>query len=229
MSFLNGEKLLKLFLEEMKKSESFSFIKGNQPFEIEFNSNRYFVYIKNISSAYFKDRLDTTRAQLPILDVFESIKNSSNEFVFLGYDSKNDVYVCWNFHSVKLRLNKKKSVSFYSSLSIQKEVKENEFLRKKLKNGDNIVLFKRSMLCNFFEKIDSFFDNGIKNKDNTKDNDSKLPKITNPELLEKLKPLLLGSSVHMLEAIKIVKEFYTDTDQSITDKDWAESIKNIEF
>ncbi len=154
---IKPEVLLFMFKAEMEKSNEFSFLSGIQPFLISFQTKKFYVFIKNISSAYFVDRDKTTRAQLPIKKEFEIIKNSIYPFIFLGYDSKNDVFVCWNYHLVKKRLNESKSVSFYSRLHYQEEVNNDEFLRKELKNGDSPVLFKRTNLIEFFKKIETFF------------------------------------------------------------------------
>ena len=94
---------------------------------------------------------------MPIKPAFDSIKSSPYPFIFLGYDGLNDVFICWNYHIAKERLNVGKSVSFYSRTFFQSEVKEGEFIRRKLKNGDVPVLFKRSDLIEFFKKIDTFF------------------------------------------------------------------------
>ena len=62
-------------------------------------------------------------------------------------------------------------MSFYSRYSIQNSVKEESFYRKRLSNGDNLVLFKREIIEKFFKNIDSFFDdadNKLK-EDNTID------------------------------------------------------------
>ena len=128
-----------------------------RPFFMSFRNQKYYVYVKNVSSAYFSDRDKTTRAQLPIKPAFDSIKSSPYPFIFLGYDGLNDVFICWNYHIAKERLNVGKSVSFYSRTFFQSEVKEGEFIRRKLKNGDIPVLFKRSDLIEFFKKIDTFF------------------------------------------------------------------------
>jgi hypothetical protein len=154
---IRPEVLLSMFKAEMEKSKEFSFLSGIQPFLISFQNKKFHVFIKNISSAYFVDRDNTTRAQLPVKKEFEIIKNSIYPFIFLGYDSNTDVFVCWNFHLVKQRLNESKSVSFYSRKHFQEEVNNYEFLRKELKNGDTPVLFKRTNLIEFFKKIDSFF------------------------------------------------------------------------
>lgn len=154
---IKPETLLALMREVLDQSADFLYINGNQPFFMSFRNQKYYVYVKNISSAYFSDRDKTTRAQLPIKPEFDSIKSSPYPFVFLGYDGLNDVFVCWNYHVAKERLNVGKSVSFYSRTFFQSEVKEGEFIRRKLKNGDLPVLFKRSDLIQFFKKIDTFF------------------------------------------------------------------------
>lgn len=153
------EILLSMFCSEFVSCNDFYFINGVQPFLINYKGRKFHIYIKNISSAYFSDRDSTTRAQLPIKEEFNEIKKSNFPFIFLGYDSLNDVYVCWNFHEVKKRLNVGKSVSFYSRSFFQSEVGEAGFLRKKLKNGDHPVLFKRKNLIDFFDRIDTFFEN----------------------------------------------------------------------
>lgn len=154
---IKPETLLALMREVIDKSTDFSYISGNQPFFMSFRNQKYYVYVKNVSSAYFSDRDKTTRAQLPIKPAFDSIKSSPYPFIFLGYDGLNDVFICWNYHIAKERLNVGKSVSFYSRTFFQSEVKEGEFIRRKLKNGDVPVLFKRSNLIEFFKKIDTFF------------------------------------------------------------------------
>ncbi len=124
---------------------------------MELTHNGLVLQEKNLSSAYFKERPDTTRAQLPIREEFDEIKKSDIPFIFLGYDQQNDVLVCWNFHNVKVRLNEKRSVSFYSRQFLQDEVSSGTFLRKKLKNGDEPILFKRRDLVEFFSQIETFF------------------------------------------------------------------------
>lgn len=154
---IKPETLLSLMREVLDESTEFLYINGTQPFLMSFNNQKYYIYVKNISSAYFSDRDKTTRAQLPIKQEFDSIKSSPYPFIFLGYDGIYDVFVCWNFHIAKERLNVGKSVSFYSRTFFQSEVNEGEFVRKRLKNGDLPVLFKRSYLIEFFKNIDTFF------------------------------------------------------------------------
>lgn len=154
---IKPEKLLALAREILDKSSDFIYKSGSQPFLMSFKNEEFYIYIKNVSSAYFSDRDKTTRAQLPIKKEFEEIKKSDNIFIFLGYDGINDVYVCWNFNVAKSRLNVGKSVSFYSRSFFQSEVKEGEFIKRYLKNGDTPIFFKRNNLIDFFENIHSFF------------------------------------------------------------------------
>ncbi|MES2799819.1 MAG: hypothetical protein V4638_07370 [Bacteroidota bacterium] len=154
---IKPEILLALVRDILDHSIDFEYISGVQPFLMSFSNQKYYVYVKNISSAYFSDRDKTTRAQLPIKPKFEAIKSSPYPFIFLGYDGINDVFVCWNYHKAKERLNIGKSVSFYSRTFFQSEVKVGEFNRRQLKNGDLPVLFKRSSLIEFFQKIETFF------------------------------------------------------------------------
>ncbi len=154
---IKPQTLLALVRDVLDQSNDFEYISGIQPFFMSFNKQKCYVYVKNISSAYFSDRDKTTRAQLPIKPEFDSIKTSPYLFIFLGYDGINDVFVCWNYHIAKKRLNIGKSVSLYSRTFFQSEVNEGEFIRRKLKNGDILVLFKRLNLIEFFQKIDTFF------------------------------------------------------------------------
>jgi hypothetical protein len=156
---IRPEKLLGLMREILDQSYDFQYISGQQPFFMSYANQKYYVYVKNVSSAYFSDRDKTTRAQLPIKPEFDLIKSSPYPFIFLGYDGLNDVLICWNYNLAKERLNVGKSVSFYSRTFFQSEVKEGEFVRKRLKNGDFPVLFKRSFLNEFFKKIETFFPN----------------------------------------------------------------------
>lgn len=154
---IRPETLLQLARVFLDTSAEFTYISGTQPFLMSFADQKYYVYIKNVSSAYFENRGDTTRAQLPVKSEFDSIKQSPYPFIFLGYDADNDVMICWNYHVAKKRLNAASSVSFYSRTYFQEEVKQGEFLRKTLKNGDTPVLFKRRDIVEFFIRINTFF------------------------------------------------------------------------
>lgn len=230
---IDGEQLLSLFLCEMNCSNNFHFVSGLQPFKIQFKSKDYFVYIKTISSAYFKDRPDVNRAQLPLREDFNYIKKSNIPFVFLGYDPTNDVYVCWNYHIAKRRLNVQANVSFYSRQSWLSQVQEDVFLKKKLKNGEDTILFKRKNIVDFFNQIDSFFEENendlTEESKESAASESKIYKIEDPILLEKLRPLLTGSILHTLEAIQIVQDYYGEKYSNMSYRDWSNLVKGLSF
>lgn len=54
-------------------------------------------------------------------------------------------------------MNKKTYVSFYSRLSIQRNVVEGEIKENILTNGDKFVLFKSADILSFFQNIDDYF------------------------------------------------------------------------
>ena len=108
---IQPETLRDLLLKVLNQYPSFKYIYGIQPFLIVFDENKYYVYVKNLSSAFFKDRPDTTRAQLPLRDEFENIKKSVIPFILLGYDRYNDMLVM-EFSYCKDRLTRKKVFHF---------------------------------------------------------------------------------------------------------------------
>ena len=218
-------------MEVLDELNGFSYEEGN-PFLIKIGTRQSYVYVKNLSSAYFKERPGTTRAQLPIREEFDEIKKSAIPFVFLCYDQKNDVLVCWNFHNAKARLNEKRSVSFYSRQFFQDEVSLGTFLRKSLKNGDEPILFKRRDLVEFFNQIDTFFPlskdevQPPKKTDNEQfASNGKLLKITDKVLIEQLKPLI--ETKRTLQALKVAGDFYKGQFPTMKLSDWNKLIKEI--
>ena len=136
------------FIETLNELDEFSYEEGN-PFLIKIGTVKYFVFLKNLSSAYFKNP-DITRVQLPYSDHFSKIFKADIPFIILGYDVDNDVVVSWNPKNVKERLNAKGNVSLYSRFSLQAQVKSDEFQFGYLTNGEKFILFKRENLTAFF-------------------------------------------------------------------------------
>lgn len=128
------------------------------PCQIMLDGSCFNVYVKVLSSAHFKRSEDVWRAQLPQHDEFDKMKNASIPFIFLGYDSENDVYATWNPHVVKQRLNEAKYVSCYSRLSGQQEAHdEDKFVRKRLNNDGEVLIFPRSKLNSYLVNFASYF------------------------------------------------------------------------
>lgn len=221
------------FVETLSGIDGFSYEDGN-PFIIKIYDRPFFVFLKNLSPAYFKNSPDVTRVQLPFSDHFEKIFNANIPFVILGYDVDNDTVVCWNPSKIKERLNAKSNVSLYSRNSLQSNIKANEFKTGFLSNGEKIILFRRENLDLFFEKIPVLFDdNQIKIKDNEDVVSEpaeiyfpeKLYEITDTRVLNLINPLLEKNRV--LEAVEICTKHYYDKYKSMTFKEWFTLINNL--
>lgn len=227
-------KELKLkFVEILNQTEEFDYEREN-PFLIKIKNLQYYVFLKNISSAYFKKSLDITRVQLPSSSHFSEISNSPIPFVILGYDIDNDVFVCWNPYKIKERLNAKSNVSLYSRESLQSQVKFNEFKEGCLSNGEKIILFDRENLPVFFEKLPQLFDvTEVVKKDSKSEiinepkvsYSKKLFEITDTNLLGQIMPMLEKNRV--LEAVETCTSFYGDKYQSMSFKDWFKIVENL--
>lgn len=153
MSKINPDTLRDLFLAVMTGNPDFEYVNGEQPFVIKYKGQRYHIYMIKLTSAYFKSRPDTTRAQLNRRVCFDEIKKSSDPFIFLGYDSDNDVLVCWNNKIAKARLNEKSTVSFYSRKIYQDQIILGEPKHFKLKNGDQPYFLRERTFRSFWIRL----------------------------------------------------------------------------
>jgi hypothetical protein len=220
-----------LMLEVLAHYENFSCDDCTMPFLMTFDDKKYYLYVKNISSAYFPKSPDITRAQLPKRAEFSDIAQSEIPFILLGYDPKNDVLVCWNPQILKNRLNSLDNVSLYSRQSFQNDVVFNEFKSAFLTNGEKLILFKREKLIEFFKKIDSFFAPEVDVVSAPQEaiglmvNNGKLVGLTEPAVLDKIIPLLRG--YHTLEAITFCCEYYQSKFPSMNLKDYSPLIKQL--
>ena len=148
---------LQILFSEALDGASFTLIDGLNPFHVEVNGKEYYIYIKNLSPAYFTNP-DVWRVQLPIRDDFDEIKETDVPFILLGYDADYDVYTTWNPVWTKQRLNVAESVSFYSRRSLQEEVNRTKgFKRQSLNNDGEVVAFPRELLRLFFASYTGLF------------------------------------------------------------------------
>lgn len=221
------------FVETLNDIESFSYDEGN-PFLIKIYEQNYFVFLKNLSPAYFKNSPDVTRVQLPFSDHFDKIFKANIPFVILGYDVDNDTMVSWNPSKTKDRLNAKNNVSLYSRNSLQSNIKQNEFKTGVLSNGEKIILFRRENLGLFFKKLPLLFiDNQIEIKVNVNVVSEpvevlypdKMNEITDLDVLDLINPLLEKNRV--LEAVEICTNHYYEKYGSMTFKEWFNLITNL--
>lgn len=156
-TYPKGKELIEKFINTIGDYEGFEVVKKDSYCQFIFDGNSYYAYFKCVSHEGNPYPLERRRAQLPKRNEFDEIRESAIPFLFLGYDMDNDVFVCWEPHKIKLRLNRKPYVSFYSRLSAQKSVVEGKIKEEVLTNGDKFVLFKRTDLISFLQMIDTHF------------------------------------------------------------------------
>lgn len=152
-----GKVLMEKFITAIGSYEGFEVLRQDAVCQFKFDGACFYAYFKCISHEGNPYPLEHQRAQLPQRKEFDEIKESSDPFLFLGYDVDNDVFVCWEPHKIKPRLNRKSYVSFYSRLSAQQSVVEGRVKEEILTNGDKFVLFKRTDIIPFLQMIDTHF------------------------------------------------------------------------
>lgn len=195
---------------------------GN-PFFLKIGEFCCYIFLKNISPAYFVNQPNITRVQLPSSAKFKEVISHELKFIILGYDADNEVFVSWNPNNVKERLNTKANVSLYSRLGLQSKVNENEFKYGFLSNGEKIVLFKKSSLIQFFSELESLFDENIKiyeRKAPSLKAQKRTIQIDEEKIKALIEPLLKANRV--LQAVSLLaEEFKEDPSyKNLTFKDW---------
>lgn len=212
------------FIETLNELNNFSYEKGN-PFLIKIGTKKFFVFIKNLSPAYFKNSPDVTRIQLPYSTHFSKILKADIPFIIFGYDVDTDTVVTWNPVKVKERLNAKSNVSLYSRSSLQEKVKKDEFKFGYLSNGEKIIVFKRVNLIKFFNKVfDLFEESNVEKIDKSRQSDN-LTEIVDKNLLQIIKPLLKQNKV--LQAVEETSAYYEKKHKNMTFRDWHKIVSDI--
>jgi len=229
MNKILAKELKAKFAEGFANSDRFSCDKGN-PFFIKIGTKRFFVFLKNISSAYFSNLPDITRVQLPYSEHFANIVNANVTFIVLGYDAESDTFVSWDPKSIQERLNARGNVSLYSRKSLQIQ-SGREFRSGSLSNGDKIVIFPRQLLPQFFGKVSDLFSKGTTSDTSLPPTirsgyeTDKLYEINDRKLLSKMKPLLKKNRV--LQAVAVCAKHYADKYKSMGFKDWFKLVDNV--
>jgi len=212
------------FIETLNELNGFHYEQGN-PFLITIRNNKYFIFIKNLSPAYFKNSPDVTRIQLPYSNHFLKIFKADIPFIILGYDVDTDTVVSWNPIKVKERLNAKSNVSLYSRSSLQENVNFNEFKIGYLSNGERIIVFKRSNLIRFFENVFDLFEENTTPKIKTTKKSKNLNEIEDKELLRIIRPLLKKNKV--LQAVEETSAYYERKNINKTFRDWHNIVSKL--
>lgn len=214
-TYPKGKVLIEQFINTIGDYDGFKLLDKNVICKFMFDGECYSAYLKCISHEGNPYPLEHQRAQLPQKEEFNLVIQSSIPFLFIGYDMDNDVYVCWEPHKVKPRLNKKSYVSFYSRLSAQQSVEEGKIKEEILTNGDKFVLFKRTDIIPFLQMIDTHFPE-LKHQN---ENASTLS--SSNESLDNIKPYQNGIQgkiydVREDDAIKLLIDSFPEDTPSLT-------------
>jgi hypothetical protein len=156
MRRLSKKQLKELFITIV--SETDAKCSEANPFIFQKGNFKCYVFIKNISPAYYANYPDNSRVQLPESDRFKEVIDSELDFLILGYDQNNEVFATWNPSLIKDRLNAKRNVSVYSRFSWQSSIPSGEFVEHNLGNEEKILLFKKELLNEYFDRYREFFD-----------------------------------------------------------------------
>lgn len=155
--YLKGALLYDRFLSGFANYEGLNIISRTDILHISLDGHEYYIYLKCVSHKGNPYPQNDQRAQLPQRPIFDTVKQSNVDFLFLGYDMENDVFVCWDPLKVRQRLNVKSYVSFYSFKDLQSNVQLGKIDTAELSNGDKFVLFKREDMLSFFNMIKVHF------------------------------------------------------------------------
>lgn len=228
---ISATELKKKFIDTFKNERIYSYEQGN-PFLIKNKGKEFYVFLKNISPAYYPKYPDITRIQLPFSEHFKKISNSSISFIILGYNSEYATFTGWDPSKIKSRLNNKSNVSLFSRDSFQEKLDFNDFKKHHISNGDKVILFSIESTPNYFNSVDCLFGidenkiEGITKKQltiNLFDTKDKLEEIDDKIILKKIKLLIKKDEI--LEAVNTCALYYQDDYPKMELKDWFELVE----
>lgn len=116
----------------------------------------YYVMLRNVSYAGNPHPSHRYRAQMPQKDFLENYKNSDGVFMFMGYDSVNDVYVLWNPTKQRARINVRKSVSLFCELDVLEKASYEGMKWGELTGGGMYVAFTIENIEKVLENLSQF-------------------------------------------------------------------------
>lgn len=157
---ISAIELKDIFISSFSKEQEFKYKEGN-PFLIYYERKHYYVFLKNISPAYYPKYPDITRVQLPFSSHFIKISKSSIPFIILGYESEYNTFSAWDPRLIKSRLNAKSNVSLFSRDSFQEKLRLNEFKEHNISNGDKVIVFYYKTLPFYFRNYITLFENSM--------------------------------------------------------------------
>lgn len=225
MNRLPKEQLKQLF-ENIVSKEGGKCGKAN-PFIFQKDTFKCHVFIKNISPAYFTKYPDNSRVQLPSSSRFKKVIESPLDFLIIGYDPANEVFVSWNPFLIKKRLNEKRNVSVYSRFTWQREVSNGKLLVRYLANNEKVVLFNKELLTKFFDCYYTLFKLEETNILFNKQNDNVVADLELEKLRSVVRPLLIEHKV--LQAVSVAQDLLSKELQyrNYTFRDYFKIVSDI--
>lgn len=196
--YLIGSPLYDKFLSGFGDYAGLEILSRNDILHLRLDGHEYYIYLKCVSHKGNPYPLNDQRAQLPQRPIFDIVKNSNVDFLFLGYDMDNDVFVCWDPLKVRQRLNVKSYVSFYSYKDLQSNVQLGKIDTAELSNGDRFVLFKRENMLSFFNMIKVHFPR-LKESDPIEDTDA-----------DQMPSIIIQPSKKKVEVVGVLTNVYSD-------------------
>lgn len=224
---LKSEQLKELFVEVFSLANRNAVGDGN-PFLVKIKSKRYYVYLKNISPAYFKNSPDIVRVQLPFSTKFENISKSVIPLIVLGYNDDEDTYTAWNPILIKSRLNHKSNVSLYSRKAFSSQLTRKRITSGYLNTGEQVLILKRKYILDFFEQYEKLFGGKIAaltNDATLKQEEGYINEIKDKELLKLIVPLIRKRQI--LESVEVCSKYYGRKYSKMTFSDWFKLIQKL--
>ena len=144
-----------LFSSSLPEGE-IDLISTNPLVHFTYEREDYYVMLRNVSYAGNPHPKHRFRAQMPQKDYLENYKNSDGIFMFMGYDSANDVYVLWNPAKQRSRINLRKSVSLFCELDVLEKAPYEGIIWGELSNGGMYVAFTIENIEKVLDELSRF-------------------------------------------------------------------------
>jgi hypothetical protein len=233
---ISATELKNNFIDSFKNEKSFKYDDGN-PFLITFESKEYYVFLKNISPAYYPKYPDITRIQLPYSPHFRKISKSNIPFIILGFNVDYGTFTGWDPSKIKVRLNNKSNVSLFSRDSFQEKLRMNDFREQHISNGDKVIVFSIKSIPLYFRNYNDLFKNNLDEvkvrfvkKRHLSNIDSKTSKGSLSKI-EDVKVLKIVSKFKekndLIGAVLYCAEYYKDIYPNVPLNRWTKLVNNI--
>jgi hypothetical protein len=118
---VSSQELKRIFIKSFYNVKYEVKMDGNL-FKFKIYDQEFYVFLKNISPAYYPKYPDIARIQLPFSEHFNVISKSKIPFFILGYNATFDTFTAWNPFDIKERLNQKSNVSLFTRDSFQESM-----------------------------------------------------------------------------------------------------------